>query len=433
MAVTLTFFKFERLIQIDSPQVTTSIQDLLNEIRLYEEKLINLDYGHIANAYGKQSLGGGAYIGITLELINNWRIQFEARSGPTYVLCTVNGGNLVAINAYSNTSINPTAFTQVVIAQSSSPTIIQPASDLNMLYLLESLQGKNKTLGNIWYWDPTIGNDSNNGTQPSKAVATFAQAQSLATAGNNDVVFCLATHSSGITTITENLTISKNGLKVRGPGFPFQIKPTGSSTVPVTITADNVELSGFYIQPASGGSVNGVTVTGDNALIKDCWINSATNNGIDLSSTARSTVQTCAIENSASNGINISNSTSRCIISTSIVSGSGADGVNINGTAVTDNILENNLIYNNVGYGVDVGAGVLRTGVRLHHTFSGNTAGATRDLGTGTFIETQAGGTSASEIADAVWDEVLASHLTSGTTGKALKDTKTKATLASLK
>ena len=243
----------------------------------------------------------------------------------------------------------------------------------------------------------------------------------------------MSTASGDITTVTEALTISKNGLKVRGPGYPFQIKPTVNTTVPVTITADNVELSGFYIQPAAGGTVNGITATGDNTLIKDCWINSATSNGVDLSSSVRSTIQTCAIESSTSNGINISSSTSRCIISTCIISGSGADGVNLGGTSIADNILENNLIYNNTGYGVDIGSGVLRTGVRLHHTFSGNTAGSTRDLGTGTFIESQAGGATAGEIADAVWDEVISGHVTAGSAGKTLKDAKTKATLASLK
>ena len=83
----------------------------------------------------------------------------------------------------------------------------------------------------------------------------------------------------------------------------------------------------------------------------------------------------------------------------SIISGNGADGADLAGTGLTDNIFENNLIFNNTGYGVDVGSGVTRTGVRLNHTFSGNTLGATRDLGTGTFIETPAGGASATELA----------------------------------
>jgi len=96
MPAALTFFKYERIIQVDAPQTSVEIQDLHDQIRLYEEQLINLDYGTIANAYGKQPLGGGSYIGITLELINNWRLSFEARDGLSgTILCTVSGGNLV--------------------------------------------------------------------------------------------------------------------------------------------------------------------------------------------------------------------------------------------------------------------------------------------------------------------------------------------------
>src|SRR3989344_5488893 len=76
---------------------------------------------------------------------------------------------------------------------------------------------------------------------------------------------------------------------------------------------------------------------------------------------------------------------------------------------------------------------VLRTMVRGENTITNNTTGNTRDLGTDTYIETPAGGASAGDIADAVWNEVIADHLTSGTTGKTLKDAKTKATLASIK
>src|SRR3989344_4714294 len=197
---TLTFFKYDRVIQVDSPQTVVTIQDLLNQIRLYEEQLINLDYATVANAYGKQPLGGGSYVGITLELINDWRIAFEARPGPSTILCTVSGGNIVAINQYSNNPIKPTAFTQVVIAQSSSPTIIQADPDYATLYLLESLRGRSKSIGSIWYWNPTGGSDANDGLTPAKAVATFAKAQTLASAGTGDIIFALATASGGITT-----------------------------------------------------------------------------------------------------------------------------------------------------------------------------------------------------------------------------------------
>lgn len=433
MAASLTFLKNEKIIQVDSPQTSLDIQDLLNQIRLYEEKLINLDYGTIANAYGKQALGGGSFIGITMELINDWRIAFEARPGPETVICSVSGGNIVAINQYNNNPIYPTAFTQITISQSSSPTLIQSTSDYAMMYMIEALRGRKSAVGSIFYWNPTNGNDSNDGSSPTNAVATFNKAQTLATAGAGDIIFALATASGGVTTTTEKINITKAGLKVRGAGYAFQMIPSTSGSATVVISGDSIEFEGFYVKSASGGTDNGITVTGDNVLIKDCWVNGVSGNGIDISSSARTQIDTCAIEDSDGIGIKMGSSTTNGKVKQSIVSGNGSHGVALVGTGISDNIFENNLIFNNSGYGIDVGSGVTRTGVRLNHTFSGNTLGQTRDLGTGTFIETPAGGASASDIADAVWDEVITGHATPGTTGQVLKATKLKATLASLK
>ena len=430
---TLTFFKYERVVQVDSPQTSAAVQDLINQIRAYEEQLINLDYGHIANAYGKQALGGGAFIGITLELINDWRLAFEARAGPDTVSCFVSGGNIVAVNQYANNPIKPTAFTQVNVQQSTSPSIIQADANYATLYMLESLRGRNRSVGTIYYWNPISGSDSNDGLTPAKAVATFAKAQTLATAGAGDIIFALATASGGVTTTTEKLTISKAGLKVRGPGYNFQLVPSVNGTPTVNITADSVEFEGFYVKTAAGATDNGITVTGDNCLIKNCWIDSVTGNGIDVSSASRTQVETCAIENSTGTGIKIGATTAKSTIKQCILSGNGADGADLTGSGVTDNIFETNLIFNNTGYGIDIGTGVTRTGVRLNHTFSGNTVAPTRDQGTGTFIETAAGGESATAIADAVWDEVITGHIDVGTAGRTLKDAKLKATLASLK
>ena len=285
---TLTFFKYDRVIQVDSPQTQVTIQDLHDQIRLYEEQLINLDYGHITNAYGKQSLGGGAFIGITLELISDWRIAFEARPGPSTILCTVSGGNLVAINQYANNPIKPTAFTQVVIAQSSSPTIIQADADYATLYLLESLRGRNRSVGTIFYWNPTSGSDANDGLTPAKAVATFNKAQTLATAGAGDIIFALSTASSGITTSTEKLTISKASLKVRGPGYPFQLIPTANGTPTVNVTGDSVELEGFYVKTAAAATGYGITATEDNCPFQNCSAESWIGNSIEFSTSSTS-------------------------------------------------------------------------------------------------------------------------------------------------
>ena len=433
---TLTFFKFDRVIQVDNPVEGTevTIQELVNAIRDYEDELDFFDYGHIANASGKQDLGGGSQVGITLELINDWRIQFESPGGPTTITVYVRGGNLVATNSFGNNPIKPSDYVTVIIAQSSSPTIITPPEDLNMLYLIESLRGKHASLGNIWYWDPINGSDTNDGTQPGDAVATFAQAQTLATDGNHDIIFALSKDTDGITTVTETISITKDNLKLRGPGYSFQLVPASSGADTISINASGAEVSGFYVETAAGGTDNGISVTGDSNLIKDCWINGVTGNGIDVSTAARTKIEKCAIENAAGNGINLGATTTLSNVSMCIITGC-ADGVDLAGTGLTDNIFENNLIYNNSGNGIDIGTGVTRTGIRLHHTFSGNATNI-NDSGTDTFQDTSGTITQGDidDIVDGVWDEVISpAHVTSGTAGRILRDAKTKATLASLK
>lgn len=115
-----------RIVTVDSPDTEITIQELLNDIRNTEDNLANLDDDIIAVASGKQDLGGGVSVGITLELINDWKLAFEARAGPSYELMRVNGGNLIGRDLTGNIvfPISPTAFTSVVIAQSSSATII---------------------------------------------------------------------------------------------------------------------------------------------------------------------------------------------------------------------------------------------------------------------------------------------------------------------
>src|SRR3989337_2788331 len=158
------FHKVLKLITVLKPATNITIQDLHDEIRLFEEKNPNLEVARIMNASGKESLGGGVQVGITLELVNDWRLAFEFRTDQEVidegfpaggvVLCTVSGGNLIATNIYNNNPIYPTENVQVIISQSSSATIATPASDYGLIYLIESLRGRAASVGDIWYWDP---------------------------------------------------------------------------------------------------------------------------------------------------------------------------------------------------------------------------------------------------------------------------------------
>ena len=118
---TLTFDKVNNIITVDSPFVEITIQELHNKIVDFEDELINLSEERIVSSAGKEDLGGGVSVGITLTLLNDWQLAFEARGGPTYTQCRVSGGNLVADNIAG--SIYPTAFTQILITASASATL----------------------------------------------------------------------------------------------------------------------------------------------------------------------------------------------------------------------------------------------------------------------------------------------------------------------
>jgi len=435
MAQTLQFDFPAKIINVPLPDVNLDLQFLLNSIREAEDDITpGMSYPKIADAYGKQDLGGGVLVGITVVLLDGWRVKFADRPGTATVSCSVSGGNFVG-EAGAN-PIAPSEYTQVTTQQSSSATIITPASDTNLVYLVESLRNSHPAFGNVFYWDPYAGLDTNAGTTPSTAVKTFAYAHSLVTAGNNDVIFARSSDPSGTTIVDEVLSITKHNLKVRGPGNSIQIIPSSTSSPTISIAADNVEVSGFYIETAPTGTQNAITVTGNNILLRDSWINDTRGHGISVSSSARLRILTSVIENcggsGTGNGINFGNSTTQSLTSKCLISNC-KNGIVLAGTSLSGNIIENCLIYKNTAYGVNIGSGVTLTALRSANTITNNTSGNTLDNGTDTYIETPAGGASTTDIADAVWNEVIADHATAGTTGRTLRDAKLKATIASIK
>lgn len=116
---------------IASPRIITipeadgdsiTIQSLVNQIREWEQTVLNLSYKKLLTAAGKDDLGGGTFVGITARL-ENAKLKFEGRVSPT--LCVVSGGNVVAVDEAGDPIlvIEPSANVTVEIAQSSSATI----------------------------------------------------------------------------------------------------------------------------------------------------------------------------------------------------------------------------------------------------------------------------------------------------------------------
>lgn len=122
--ITVNWFASPRIITVAAPSTDVTIQDLLDTCRELEDDIYNMVYDPLASAAGKENLGGGVRVGITITLLNAV-LAFEARPGPTYTQCTVSGGNIVAVDSNGETvsPIYPTAFTQVLTSASSSATL----------------------------------------------------------------------------------------------------------------------------------------------------------------------------------------------------------------------------------------------------------------------------------------------------------------------
>lgn len=125
----LRFDDVAKIIEVPSPAVEITMQQLYNACKVYEAAIANLEESQVAKASGKEPLGGGVLVGITLTLVNGWRLKFEDRPGPTTIVADATGGNLVSQlegpNASSPTFQNPIApapFVTVTKTSSASAT-----------------------------------------------------------------------------------------------------------------------------------------------------------------------------------------------------------------------------------------------------------------------------------------------------------------------
>ena len=106
------------IIEITEPQTEVVIQDLINSIREAEASEEGIHYGQIATASGKEVLGEGVAVGITVKLLGNWQLHFWVGN----YIAKVSGGNLVG-----GPGDDPIAYTegvQVLLLQSAAATIV---------------------------------------------------------------------------------------------------------------------------------------------------------------------------------------------------------------------------------------------------------------------------------------------------------------------
>ena len=136
--MTISLSQVTHLITID-PEIEVTIQQLINAIRAWEASQENLDCNQVGLAAGKDDLGSGLMVGITLNLLDGWQVQFKARGGPDYIQCVVKDGNLVG--GIAGNPIKPSAFTWVKVIQSAAGTISE-LGDVAQEVSLQDLRDK---------------------------------------------------------------------------------------------------------------------------------------------------------------------------------------------------------------------------------------------------------------------------------------------------
>jgi len=198
--ITIDWEVSPRIVTVDAPSVEITMQDLIDTLRNEEAKVANMDDSSIVSASGKETLGGGVLVGLTVTLLNA-KLAFEARTGPAYIVCDAGGGNLVAIDESGNdiNPIHPTAFTQIVKTSSASATL----SDL------EAIQYSSYQNG-VWFNSASdnsgIGFPSGTREHPCNNIVDCAL---IAAAKGFDTIFLLNS-----TTLTAAHSLS--GLRIAG-------------------------------------------------------------------------------------------------------------------------------------------------------------------------------------------------------------------------
>jgi hypothetical protein len=118
----IIFDRLNKIIEVEAPATEVEVQDIANAIQQWQSSQENLDVPQVAKFSGKTELSSGVVVGITIELLDNWQIKFEDRTGPEWTQCVIKEGNLVG--GISENPIATSTFVQVKMIQSAAATIV---------------------------------------------------------------------------------------------------------------------------------------------------------------------------------------------------------------------------------------------------------------------------------------------------------------------
>jgi hypothetical protein len=399
----ILFDRVNKIIEVEAPDTEVTIQFLYNAICDFQDEQVNLDLNRIASASGKDPFGGGVFVGITVALLDGWRVRFEARLTPT--ICKITGGNLVAFDALGNT-IFPIAFSSNVMAtltSSSSATLVeQDAIQYSSYNEGVTVDATALTSGTVFPY----------GT-PMQPVNNLTDAVAIATARGFKKLFFIGGFTFGPTVFLSGYTLIGQGMTrslftfVPGAVFPYcllsQAKVTGVGLGIIGISDCHIIDYGSAISLPSSQAI----------LIERCLIEETV---IAPSSyTGVVTILDCWSGSTVSDPPELDASGANCAIAVR----------NYNGGIKIKNFTQPNFLK------IDLNVGI----VVLDASVTGGTivvrgVGVLENHATGTAVVDSEGLVSRSLIEDSVWDAATADHTLPDTFAEKVKEIGTDSALS---
>jgi hypothetical protein len=127
-----TFNFTTSLIDVDIGVTDVDCIDLYTAIKLAQASEEGIIYDRIGQGSGLNTLGAGVQVGLTVELLGSWQLQFPAGS----YIARVAGGNL--IGGPGDDPIAYSAGVQTLLIQSAASTVVTSVADNPWSALLSS-------------------------------------------------------------------------------------------------------------------------------------------------------------------------------------------------------------------------------------------------------------------------------------------------------
>lgn len=400
-----------------------------------------IDMGGSGNSLGIRGYHGG------IKLINKSgadKVSIDMDSGHIILADTITNGdivlrgtahktdNSVGANVIDNLD-NPENISDAVWDENVADHVIdgstgEEQSNIiktreDLFHIIETQKGHHTAHGNIFYWDPINGSDSNNGLSHGTAKLTWggvSGTNSLVTAYDHDVVIIVPGELGGITVVTEQIILDKEYTFLRGPGRDVKFKPVITTNGTIQVDAVGCELTGMLIETADTGDGEALIINGTFPWIHDIWVEKSQGDGIRLQNVSYATLEDVFVRNCSGNGVvfrGIAQDSRFCTLYNSNILQNTGHGVVFDGVNCQNNLVwggdKGVFIAYNTGWGIweqnnaDFNH-VIGPTVSVHD----NTGGSVSFIGSSSESENIGSFLSAD-----VWDETTADHTTGGTFG----------------